>query len=108
MISTSASSFLTVSPSCFSHWPIVPSFTDSPSCGIVILVGIDALLCSCASSREGPLLFLLVFVGESPVMACCSVLYCTAPVRAVHTTPSSRHFPIGKSQATRAATDYVC
>ena len=34
--STSGSSRLTRSPSCFSHLSTVPSVTDSPSCGILI------------------------------------------------------------------------
>jgi len=34
--STSGSSRLTKSPSCFSQWSTVPSVTDSPSCGILI------------------------------------------------------------------------
>src|SRR5579871_1718829 len=46
MISTSGSSFFTVSPSFLSQRPTVPSLTDSPNCGIVILVGIPALLIS--------------------------------------------------------------
>src|SRR5579884_1666535 len=54
MISTSASSFLTVSPTCLSQRPTVPSETDSPSRGMVIFVGIPTLLtCArhCAATR---------------------------------------------------------
>ncbi len=38
--STNASYFSTVSPTFLSHCATVPSVTDSPSCGIVIVVGI--------------------------------------------------------------------
>src|SRR5215475_2255450 len=54
MISTRDSSRLTVSPSFLSQRPIVPSETDSPSCGMVMVVGMGALLFMlarrCASS----------------------------------------------------------
>ena len=38
--STRSSSSSTLSPSCLSHFVMVPSTTDSPSCGILISVAI--------------------------------------------------------------------
>jgi len=35
MISTRPSYFFTWSPGCFSHFEMVPSVIDSPSCGIL-------------------------------------------------------------------------
>src|SRR4029077_19144270 len=43
MTSTSGSYFSTVSPGCFSHLPIVPSATLSPSWGIVTLATVSFL-----------------------------------------------------------------
>ena len=39
--STSGSYFSTLSPTCFSHFPITPSVTDSPTCGSSILMAVS-------------------------------------------------------------------
>jgi len=54
--SSTGSYFATVSPACFSHLPIVPSCTLSPSWGILSSMAMVAplLLVACSSSIGGP------------------------------------------------------
>jgi len=59
MTSRSGSYFSTASPGCFSHLPIVPSATLSPSWGIVTLATGPFLLVGCWRSRS---------VGISPAL----------------------------------------
>src|SRR5690242_12151785 len=53
MISTSGSSRLMASPSCFSQRPTVPSETDSPSWGMVIRVDMECAPLHCRTTLCG-------------------------------------------------------